>query len=103
MVIDIEQTRDKVHASFAYAEERTASGLVAYDTSAAFYKAVQEAGLRSVEMPASFQKSYRHYGAMSWQKATDRRLGVRRQLRQALKEVEIRARLIGVRRGGAQP
>jgi hypothetical protein len=98
MLIDVAQARDRVTAGFAYAEEQSDQGLVAYDIGAAFFASLQSVGLEFVEMPAAYQASYRHFGGMSWQRPGDRQLAAGRRARQVVKALRIRSALRAARR-----
>jgi glycosyltransferase involved in cell wall biosynthesis len=95
MLLDVTKTRARVHAGFAYRDEEPSGGgpKIAFDTGAAFFRALVDAGLTYVEMPSQFAKSYRHFGGMSWARADDRQLAAVQRLRQAIKNVGIRLAL----------
>lgn len=96
MLIDVEQTRP-LHSTFGYCDVVQPDGSkVAYDVAAAFYRDVVAAGLGVSEMDAGFQRAYRHYGGLSWQRGPG--LPLRNLGRQAAKRVWVRARLFGARR-----
>lgn len=106
LLIDVDQTRPRVSTSFAYCEETRASdgAKLAYDTGAAFFRAVVEAGLPYVEMPPEFRRAYLHYGSMSWQRSGDRRMPLAKRLKQAVKRARVawgvrRERRADARRG----
>lgn len=98
MLIDLEQTRGVVDVGFGYHEETNEHGNCAFDTAAAFFRAVGDAGLGYVEMPAEYQRAYRHFGSMSWRRASDRRLGLRQRVQAALKTIAVRRHLAVARR-----
>jgi glycosyltransferase involved in cell wall biosynthesis len=86
MMIDVEQTRGVLDTGFAYRDETRPDGTkVGYDTSAAFFRDLQAAGMTYVEMPESFAHAYHHYGSMSWQRTGDRRMPIARRAKQAAK------------------
>jgi hypothetical protein len=95
MLIDTEQTRGRVHASFAYQDRVRDGGVkVAYDTAAAFFDELDSLGLRWVEMPESFGRAYRHFGGLSWNRASDRRVALRTRARQLAKRSYVWGRLL---------
>ncbi len=94
LLIDTEQTRGRVHASFAYEDRMRDDGAkVAYDTAAAFFEAVEGLDLVWVEMPESFARSYRHFGGLSWNRASDRRVALQTRARQLAKRTYVWSRL----------
>jgi glycosyltransferase involved in cell wall biosynthesis len=100
MLIDIEKTRGVVATSFAYRDELQADGhtKVAFDTSAAFFRDVQRAGLHYAEMPPDFARAYHHYGSLSWQKSDDRTMPMTVRVKQLLKRVRVQLNLRIARR-----
>jgi hypothetical protein len=91
VLIDVEQTRPHVTASFRYADRLQPDGTkVAYDVAAAFFDEFERAGLQCVEMPPSFASAYRHFGGLSWQQ---RGMPLRRRLKQIAKRSYVRMRL----------
>jgi glycosyltransferase involved in cell wall biosynthesis len=99
MLIDVTKTRGVVQTGFGYRDEVSPAGdgKIAYDTAAAFFRALQDAGLRYVEMPPDFSRFYHHYGGMTWVRASDARLPIARRLRQRAKELRIRLALARAR------
>jgi glycosyltransferase involved in cell wall biosynthesis len=100
MLIDVEQTRDRVHTSFAYRDEIQADGQtkIAFDTAAAFFRDLQSRGLAYAEMPPEFAKAYLHYGSLSWQSARDRKMPLRVRAKQLVKRARVRLSLQRARR-----
>ncbi len=98
MLIDVTQTRGRVDATFGYEDRLRDDGTkTAFDIGAAFFHALDDAGLRWVEMPADFAKAYRHFGGLSWQRATGTGIPLRRRAKQLAKILYVRARLARVR------
>jgi glycosyltransferase involved in cell wall biosynthesis len=82
-------------ASFAYRLERGTQpdDLAAFDVGGWLFRQVEDAGLRWRVMPRAFQRSYHHYGGLSWVPLKGRRgLKKRRDL------VEVHLRLLRARR-----
>jgi hypothetical protein len=72
-LLDLEQVRGRVHASFRYRDEvdpDAYGGKVAYDVGAAYYAELARSGLTWAEMPESFQSKFRHFGGLTWLKAS---------------------------------
>lgn len=68
-LVDVDQVRGRVDASFRYREEpdpEHPDSLLAYDTGAWFHRQLLAAGLTAAEMPAEWQGTYRHFGGLSW-------------------------------------
>jgi glycosyltransferase involved in cell wall biosynthesis len=71
-LLDLDQVRDRVRASFRYRDEidpDAFGGKVAYDVGAAYYAELDRAGLTWTEMPEAFQSKFRHFGGLTWLKA----------------------------------
>lgn len=100
MLIDVEKTRGVVTTSFAYRDELQPDGRtkVAFDTTAAFFRDLQAAGLRYTEMPPDFARSYHHYGSLSWQRSQDRSMPLTVRAKQTLKRARVRVNLQRARR-----
>lgn len=97
MLIDVAQVRPVVHTSFAYRDEPGPDGTkIAYDTAAAWFRDLDAAGLRWVEMPPDFARAYRHFGSLSWQKG--RSMPLRRRIKQLTKRTWVWERLQLARR-----
>ena len=97
MLIDVEQVRPRISTSFAYRDEVQPDGSkVAFDTAAAWFRDLDAAGLRWVEMPADFARAYRHYGSLSWQKG--KAMPWKRRLKQLTKRAWVWERLQIARR-----
>lgn len=105
MLLDLSQLRGRVDTSFAYREEAAAgaAGKVAFDTSAAFFRDLQRAGLSYAEMPPRFARAYHHYGSMSWQRGADRRMPLARRLKQTAKRARVALALRLARRATPAP
>ena len=88
MLIDMDQVRGVVNTSFAWHQEpipdRPGKKLI-IDVAGLFMRSVEHAGFRTVEMPADFQKKYRHWGGLTWKKASTGNIDVRLRLRQFVK------------------
>ena len=72
LMIDIEQVRGRVDASFRYqdvADPDAFGGKVAYDVGAAYFAALEAAGLTWAEMPPAWQPKFRHFGGLTWLKS----------------------------------
>jgi hypothetical protein len=95
MLLDVQQIRGVVTTSFRYRDEPKADGTgkVGFDTAAAFFRDLKAAGLSYVELPREFQRSYRHYGSMSWKRLQDAEMPPRERARQLAKLVRISANL----------
>jgi hypothetical protein len=97
MLIDVEQVRGRIGTSFAYRDEVQPDGTkVAYDTAAAWFRDLDAAGLRWVEMPSDFRRAYRHFGSLSWQRGLA--MPWRRRAKQLAKHALVRAKLTVARR-----
>ncbi len=85
MLIDVEQVRGKVDASFLYEERELPDGSkMAYDTAAAFFRELVEQRLSYSEMPAEFAGAFRHYSGLTWQR---RDVPLRRRVKQTAKHL----------------
>lgn len=74
-LLDLDQVRGRVDTSFRYRDEVDADaygGKVAYDVGAAYYAELCRVGLDWTEMPDAFQAKFRHYGGLTWLKASAR-------------------------------
>ncbi len=101
LLVDVEQVRGVVTCGFGYRDEVDPSARVrkvAYDVGAAFFRDLRAAGLGYVEMPAAFADAYHHFGGLSWQRAGDRTIPLRRRVKQAAKRVLVRVHLMRARR-----
>jgi glycosyltransferase involved in cell wall biosynthesis len=98
MLIDVEQTRGVVATSFAYRDEVAPDGSkIGFDTAAAFFRDLQAAGLRYVEMPPDFARAYTHYGSMSWKRLRDGGMPLPVRAKQLLKHGRVRVNLVRAR------
>ncbi len=85
-MLDVDQVRGRVDASFRYRDvedPEAFGGKIAYDVGAAYFAALEAAGLTWAEMPEAWQPKFRHFGGLTWLKSgqTDATLRVRsRQL-----------------------
>jgi hypothetical protein len=71
MLLDSEQVRGRVDASFAYVDvvdPEAYGGKVAHDVGAAYFAALDAAGLTWAEMPPAWQSKFRHFGGLTWLK-----------------------------------
>jgi glycosyltransferase involved in cell wall biosynthesis len=71
MLVDTEQVRGRVDASFGYVDvvdPGAYGGKVAYDVGAAYFAALVAAGLTWAEMPPAWQSKFRHFGGLTWLK-----------------------------------
>lgn len=87
-LLDLDQVRDRVHASFRYRDEvdpDAFGGKVAYDVAAAYYAELDRVGLRTTEMPDEFQRKFRHFGGLTWLKAGNARASWRVRTKQLTK------------------
>jgi hypothetical protein len=87
-MLDLDQVRGRVHASFRYRDEVDAGvygGKVAYDVGAAYYAELIRVGLTMTEMPESFQRKFRHFGGLTWLKAGNARASWRVRSKQLAK------------------
>lgn len=69
LLLDVDQVRGRVDASFRYVDEEDPDaygGKVAYDVGAAYFAALEAAGLGWAEMPPEWQPKFRHYGGLTW-------------------------------------
>jgi glycosyltransferase involved in cell wall biosynthesis len=99
MMLDVEQVRGAVDASFAYRDEVAPDGTrkIAFDTAAVFFRELQSAGLGYVEMPPEFARSYTHYGSMSWKRLRDQGMPVSLRAKQLVKHARVRVNLTRAR------
>lgn len=96
VMIDTEQVRGRVDASFAYHEVKDPAafgGKIAYDTTAWYYKCLCDAGLTGAEMPASWQHKYRHFGGLTWLGARKSGATLRKRAKQLAKLAIVEAHL----------
>ena len=71
LLLDTAQVRGRVDASFRYVDEADPDaygGKVAYDVGAAYFAALEAAGLTWAEMPPAWQSKFRHFGGLTWLK-----------------------------------
>jgi glycosyltransferase involved in cell wall biosynthesis len=71
MLLDTEQVRGRVDASFAYVDvvdPDAYGGKVAHDVGADYFAALDAAGLTWAEMPPEWQSKFRHFGGLTWLK-----------------------------------
>jgi hypothetical protein len=71
LLLDTEQVRGRVDASFGYVDvvdPDAYGGKVAYDVGAAYFAALEAAGLTWAEMPPGWQSKFRHFGGLTWLK-----------------------------------
>jgi glycosyltransferase involved in cell wall biosynthesis len=90
MLVDCARVR-ALGVSFRFVGEVSADrpeGLIAYDTGAKLFAALQDAGLAWKQMPACFARGYTHFGNMSWAD----KLGAGRAHRAKLRRVRRRLR-----------
>ena len=72
LLLDTEQVRGRVDASFGYhdvVDPDAFGGKVAYDVGAAYFAALDAAGLTWAEMPPAWQPKFRHFGGLTWLKS----------------------------------
>jgi hypothetical protein len=72
LLVDVDQVRGRVDESFAYrdvVDPAAHGGKVAYDVGAAFFAALERCGLTWAEMPPAFQRTFRHFGGLTWLRA----------------------------------
>jgi hypothetical protein len=99
-MLDLEQVRTLVDASYAYrdvADPTAFGGKVAYDVGAAYFEALDRAGLRWAEMAPEWQGSFRHFGGLTWLRAGRARIATRVRLRQLAKIGLVNAHLAKAR------
>jgi hypothetical protein len=102
-LVDVEQVRGRVDASFRYREEpdpQRPGSLLAYDTGAWYFHQLEAAGLGWAEMPASWQSSYRHFGGLSWLGPRRAGASLRVRAKQAAKVAIVAHHLRRARRAG---
>jgi Glycosyl transferase family 2 len=71
-MLDVEQVRGTVDASFRYRDVEDPDvfgGKIAYDVGAAYFAALEAAGLTWAEMPDAWQAKFRHFGGLTWLKS----------------------------------
>ena len=69
LLVDLDQVRGRVDASFRYQDvddPDAFGGKVAYDVGAAYFAALEAAGLPWAEMPPEWQPKFRHFGGLTW-------------------------------------
>jgi hypothetical protein len=96
LMLDTEQVRGRVEASFGYrdvVDESVYGGKVAYDVAAAYFAALESAGLTWAEMPESWQPKFRHFGGLTWLKFGQAGATPRVRARQLAKLGIVRAHL----------
>jgi hypothetical protein len=101
-LLDLDQVRGRVDASFGYRDEvdpDAFGGKVAYDVAAAYYAELCRVGLGWTEMPEAFQAKFRHYGGLTWLKASAQ-ASPRVRARQLAKAGLVRAHLWRARARG---
>ena len=76
-------------------------GKVAYDVGAAYFAALEAAGLPWAEMPPEWQSHYRHFGGLTWLGARGDGVALRRRAKQFVKLATVRRHLARARRGQA--
>jgi glycosyltransferase involved in cell wall biosynthesis len=99
-LLDLEQVRGRVDASFGYRDEvdpDAFGGKVAYDVGAAYYAALCRAGLAWIEMPEAFQAKFRHFGGLTWLKAGNASASWRVRSKQLTKLGLVHAHLLHAR------
>jgi hypothetical protein len=72
LLLDVEQVRGRVDASFRYVDvedPEAFGGKVAYDVGAAYFAALEASGLTWAEMPPEWQPTFRHFGGLTWLKS----------------------------------
>ena len=102
MLLDLEQVRGRVDASFRYedvADPDAFGGKVAYDVGAAYFRELERAGLTWAEMPEAWQSHYRHYGGLTWLGARGDGVALRKRAKQLVKLATVRRHLARARRG----
>jgi glycosyltransferase involved in cell wall biosynthesis len=102
LLLDLEQVRGRVDASFAYEDvpdPDAFGGKVAYDVGAAYFRELERAGLTWAEMPEAWQTHYRHYGGLTWLGARGDGVALRRRAKQFVKLATVRRHLARARRG----
>lgn len=102
-MLDVEQVRGVVDASFRYAEVEDPSafgGRIAYDVAAKYYETLCAAGLGWAEMPPEWQYKYRHFGGLTWLGAKNRQAAPRVRAKQLVKLGIVEAHLRRARRRG---
>ena len=100
LMLDVEQVHGRVDAGFGYrdVDDPTAfGGKVAYDVGAAYFAALEAAGLTWAEMPPAWQPKFRHFGGLTWLKSGQANATVRVRSRQLAKAGLVRAHLARAR------
>lgn len=96
LMLDVAQVRGCVDASFRYADVEDPDafgGKVAYDVGAAYFAALQAAGLTWAEMPLEWQPKFRHFGGLTWLKSGQQNTTPRVRARQLAKISLVNAHL----------
>jgi hypothetical protein len=100
LMLDLEQVRGRVDESFAYrdvVDGAAYGGKVAYDVGAAYFAALETAGLAWAEMGPEFQRKFRHFGGLTWLRAGASRAAPKVRVRQAAKIGLVHAHLLRAR------
>lgn len=88
MLIDMDQVRGVVQTSFAWYQEPIPDQpgqKLMFDVAGAFMRSAEQAGLKCIAMPDHFQSKYRHWGGLTWKKASSEEIGLRLRTRQLAK------------------
>jgi len=99
-MLDVDQVRGRVDASFKYRDVADADafgGKVAYDVGAAYFAALEAAGLTWAEMPEAWQPKFRHFGGLTWLKSGQTQATLRVRARQLAKIGIVHAHLARAR------
>jgi hypothetical protein len=95
-MLDVAQVRGVVEASFRYRDvddPEAFGGKVAYDVGAAYFAALEAAGLPWAEMPSEWQPKFRHFGGLTWLKSGQSGATLRVRSRQLAKVGLVHAHL----------
>jgi Glycosyl transferase family 2 len=100
LMLDLDQVRGTVDESFAYrdvVDPDAFGGKVACDVGAAYFAALERAGLTWAEMGPEFQHKFRHFGGLTWLKAGASRATPKVRAKQAAKIGLVHAHLLRAR------
>jgi glycosyltransferase involved in cell wall biosynthesis len=100
LLLDLDRVRGRVEESFAWRDAKDPDdefGGTSFDVGALYFEALTNAGLGWVEMSPAWQRKYRHFGGMTWLRATAAGLRPRVRASQVAKLGIVRARLANAR------
>lgn len=97
MLLDLEQLRGLVDASFAFYEDPMLDNQghnTGYDIAGWHMRSAKRAGLSCIQMPEVFQKKYRHWGGLTWKRSGSKGLHLKLRARQLAKMALLRVFLV---------